>query len=270
MVKHGLAKGDGTMKKIMILLLALSWLTACNVVDANSRETTNQRFDREQRELKAQKTKSDELLSAQYAGGQPGSISVKGIVVDKSNGKTQLDARIKISQSRGASYRSDLKIKIATDDQSSRESLVTEVDSKLTNHLADDQTYVALGCSDVDPTLIHGLGKKNIEPLTKDVASVSANTVILCGKAHITYQFMTIAAHNLILMNAEISAKNNVGALTLIADNLLVVGRNKVQTQGSDAKSMVLPAPSLELNVLQAIDGDGILELNSVGGNCIQ
>jgi hypothetical protein len=258
------------MKKIMILLLTLSWLTACNVVDANSRETTNQRFDREQRELKAQQAKSNQLLSAQFVGGQPGQISVKGIVVDKSNDKTQLDTRIKISQSLGTSYRSDLKMKIASSNQSTRESLVAESDSKLTRTLTDDKTYVALGCSDVDPTLIAGLRKADIQALTKDVASVSANTVILCGKANITYQFITIAAHNLILMNADISAKNTVGALSLIADNLTVVGKNKIQTQGQDAKAMVLPAPSLELNVLKAIDGEGTLELNYVGGNCIQ
>jgi len=267
-VKRALEKGVIFMKKIMLLLMVLGCLPACNVVGTSANETMNQRFDRQQREQKIQQAQADQVMAAQYAGGQPGKIFVKGILVADSENKAQLDNRIQVSQTVGTSYKTALKMNPSAIDKNAQALLTPTADSLLTENLAQDKTYVALGCSSVDPSLISGLSKKSVEALSGSVAAISANTVIFCGKTDIKYSSMTVAAHHLILINAEISAKNAVGALSLIADHLVVIGKNKIQTQGLDANVSVLPAPALELSVLTAIDGEGSLKLSSVGGNC--
>lgn len=250
------------MKKIMISMIALSCLSACNVMDVNARETTNQKFAREQREDKAHE-QAEKTAAAQAAGGQPGKISVKGVVVFKN----QVNDHIQISQYPGAGANTDSKITATSIDKNSRVALSSTTDSKATDQLADDKNYVALGCKDIDASSVSGLSKKNVDEISKTVASVSANTVFLCGKAEITYQYMTIATHNLVLMNAEVLQKNSAGSLSLTTDTLTVLGKNKIQTQGLDSPSSVPAAPALELTVLKSIDGDGSLQLNSIGGS---
>jgi hypothetical protein len=259
----------------LILMSSSSLLMACNVLNTGSQETVNQRFAREQREQKEvqaqrqaeERAKASQAATVQYAGGQPGKISVNGVAVSHEGSHTLLDRRIKVTQTAGESDKTK-HAPLATIAATALPSFSEKKDSSLQS-LAQDKTYVAFGCNQVlDAHLTEGLQKKEVSQLTEHATAISAHTVFLCGRVKWNNPWTTISAHELVLVGATALMKGSTGQLSLLTEHLVLVGKNKIQTLGLNAAREVPAAPSLELTVLSAIDGEGSLELSSVGGNC--
>jgi hypothetical protein len=252
------------MKKLSLSLSALCCLCACNVV-SGVHDTANERYMREQNQAKAEK----QLQEVAYAGGQPGKIVVNGSVVNE-NGN--LDQRIKVSQRFGHSDRLQSQIVSAVEKKSAASGIqnVSQIISgvQATALPSSDRSYILVGCeSGVDPAWIAELSPRQIQQ-QKAGDIISANTVVICGKHLLNLSKMEIRTHNLYLKDASLIIQGKAGAIVVTTDRLVLNGKNRIETFGLDAVSNVAPAPSLELNVLQGLFGDGSLKLYSQGGNC--
>lgn len=236
-------------------------LSACNVVGGNH-QTDNERFRNQQNQNKTQIQQQIQM----YAGGQPGKISVNGTVVQNN----QIDGRIHIVQEFGSSQRLSDKIAILStksDDNevSNFKSFSKTVDSTQTEKLNSDHSYVQIGCNDINASWTAELKEAKGQA---DNEVISANTVVICGKKTLTPSSVTILAHTLYLKGATLEMRNASGSLKISADKVFLLGSNKIETVGIDATSSVLPAASIELNILQGLFESGSLKLTSTGGTC--
>ena len=112
------------------------------------------------------------------AGGQPGKISVFGIVAQEDANKIILDERISVSQVPGKSSSEIVTTRISKDNVAV---INSKFDAKTFEKLSADTTFVNLNCKQLDSSLIEGLTEAPSKPLSDGVLVISANTVVLCN-----------------------------------------------------------------------------------------
>lgn len=248
---------------ILVAFLPMIALSACNLkMPGDYQKETNEEIDKI---IKDNTRKTDEIKLNFEQGGQPGLITVAGIIVKN---KTEIDSRITVT-AKGGTGKDGVEVKVY-DSQQPQFSTEVEKAVDLKTNEKDEHLY-SIGC---DPTLVEKYAKRYSLTTEKDIPSpisdnllmVSGNTILLCGDlADMTkYVRVNFIAHRLVLSNLNFVTANPLGLLTLSANKLELRGSNKIMSKGITA---LLPALSLSLNVLKTIDStnDGKLELISIG-----
>lgn len=249
--------------KTTLLLIALSSLmmTACNVKSPDKiKDETDAIIKKSQQDM-------DELTSPLYRGGQPGKITIKGIIVKKDGDNTVLDERIKLEQI-GGKGNHDVSQTLVSD--KNKAVLSDSTDAKATSKLADSKKYINLGCTNLSTEEIDGLEEDSNKALTESVLILSAKKIFICGAQEISQSTVNLAADQLILKDASLKVKSTLGSLTLSAEKIELVGANTIATIGLDSTINVMEAPTIDLTVNSEISGEGTLQVTSTGGNCIE
>lgn len=178
-------------------------------------------------------------------GGQPGTITIQGAVVDKDG---RLNSLISVKADAGKG----LDGKRPAVDESSKPVIKVKTEMKeLTNQLAD-KTIVAIGeCNSEMVQRIANESGFKVVPFVEAKADevtqvVSANSVILCGKISFKKSLVAISAANLVLTNVSWDIVGDLALASLQAEKLILSDNNRITLT---AKPGSIIAPSFTLNV---------------------
>jgi hypothetical protein len=251
------------MKKINICIVATMLLAfaGCNVKSSDDVRKENDEI------IKKAEQNIDELTNFLYVGGQPGKITVKGIVVKNENSQTVLDERIKLEQIGGKGNRGVSQVMVS---DKNKAVLLDVGDVKSLEKSAEAKTFINLGCKDLKPEDVAGLTEQAPIVSTETVLSLSVSKIFICGQQSISQNFVALSGNEIILRNAEIIMTGSVGSFSMSANKIYINGKNKFGTNGVESTISVMDGPSLDVIINQEIHGDGSLDLQTVGGNCVQ
>jgi hypothetical protein len=251
------------------LIVTMTLMSACSV--KTDTKTTTDVTKKIEEDNKRNQDDIDNILNNPLfmAGGQPGKISVFGIVALEEADKIVLDERISVSQVPGKSSSDIVTTQISKDNMAV---ISTKFNTKSLEKLSADKTFVNLNCKQLDSSLVDGLTEVSSKPLSDGIFVISANTIVICKDLQFQSLTNSFSADHLVLVDVDSSlVGSNGGSISMNANKLTVVGKNKISTKGSDASGiMTLSAASIDLKVSKEIDGDGSLQLFSEGGNNIK
>jgi hypothetical protein len=213
------------------------------------------------------KKKTNDSINSLYLGGQPGKITVSGIVVQKQDDKTLLDERLAVNQILGNTYKDNSRNAVSEKNKPILIEAIEPDTSTNSSHTSPASEFVNLGCTNIGASDIEGLTEKKLE--ASQATLIWATKIFVCGKVILTSAFVNIQAEEMVLNNAEITQKNMVGALNVKTSKIKVEGSNKIETIGMDSIINVMTAPSIDLSISKEINGEGSLLIQSQGGNCI-
>jgi hypothetical protein len=204
-------------------------------------------------------------------GGQPGSVTVAGSIVQMENGKPQLSTRIKILQTGGRNTLGQLaEIKTENKAQLHSQLKLTRLD-----RIEERTDYLEIGCNTMLPEiagLIRGLRPLSINLEAKDSLDIKAKLVLLCGKIILPQAFVTIVTDHLVLMNTsyDLPSFNGVGFFSALTQKLTLNGSNQIIGKGLDSAGAIADGPSLLLATQKELLGQGTLDLKTIGGNRLE
>ncbi len=248
-------------KNILLMAIAATVIAGCNVKSSDDiKKETDEIIKKSQQDI-------DELTSSLYRGGQPGKITLKGIIVKKDGDKMLLDERIKIEQIGGKGSRGVSQTLVS---DKNKAVLLETSDVKVLSSANESKKYINLGCENLTANETEGLEQEPDKALTDSVLSLSAKKIFICGTPQITQSFVSLSADQLVLKNASLKIKAVVGSLNVSASKIDLIGTNLIETNGVDLAMSVMDAPSLDLLVANEIAGEGTLKIASTGGNCVQ
>ncbi len=256
------------MKKSLYIWTAIVLVAAGCSVKSSDGVKSNDDLQKETDEiLKKSQQDMDELTNSLYYGGQPGKITVKGLVVKKTKDQNQLDERISIVQKPGKGNKGVIQINVSEDNKAE---LNEVADVKPLATLKDSKTFINIGCENLSSADTEGLKEESKTGPSGPVLSLSATKIFICGPQALTQSFVSISAEELILKETALEVKSIVGNLNVSANKIFLEGKSTLKTSGVDSTNSVLQGPSLDLVVGSEIQGEGSLLLESLGGNCIQ
>ncbi len=209
----------------------------------------------------------------------PAIISLQGAGLVKDN-KEVAASKVKVSIELGKDQKEeDLADKTVLHTKLSNE----VVGKKDALAIADKlDTYVNLGCKQVDPKLIEGLKERkldsNKEEKAKDLVKVladakanvtaplfvRANTILLCDIAS-SAKVVNLIANRIIIQDLNFQNKG-LGYFTFRANNLVLIGRNTMSLAGDDSDATKVLSSYLTLAAAKEVSGEGYLEITSSGG----
>lgn len=257
-----------SLDAIVAPFLLIAFIIGCT----NPNDETDKILKQLDKDLQKQQEDMAKMTNFLYLGGQPGSININGSVVKSEGDKTVLDDRIKTSQKVGNSLvKSDaVTLNIAETNKATLSLKVDDKSAAALEKLSSGTEYINIGCNQLDTNLVEGLSETKLTALTLDIATISAKTIVVCGKVNLPYLFVILSADNIVLIDTDYSYINTFGSITLKANNLTLIGENKISTRGIDSTSSVIPAPSINLTIAKSILGEGSLLVSSVGGDCVK
>ena len=215
---------------------------------------------------------SDRLTEMLHQGGQPGIITLNGVVVTDTD---KLDSRITLSQTTGLTRTGSATA--LGKDLLVLNSLKAEDIEKINENskkLEDERTYLNLGC-ELAESEIAGLtevtANSNVVSNTAVMPLPSVSRVFICGEHDFSEKIvLKISASEIMLKDASIKMLKNPGGIGLTAKTLVLIGKNKISTVGQNDSGILYSAASINLTVTTEIYGDGSLSLESKGGNNIE
>lgn len=204
----------------------------------------------------------------QTDGGQPGKIDLNGVIVIDTD---KLDSRITVSLKAGLN-RAGAATALSKESSTSQTVIADEQAEDLKadfQKLQEIRTYINLGC-ELAESEIAGL-KDDTASITKTEASDSlkASRIFICGEHAFTKLITNIKASEIMLKDASVNVKKNMGSLKLEVGTLVLVGKNKISSIGTDDSGYISRAADLSISVVTEIYGDGELTIASSGGNNI-
>ncbi len=247
--------------KILVLAASVMLIAGCSVKSSDDVKKETDEI------IKKSRQDMEELTNSLYRGGQPGKITVKGIIVKKDGDQMLLDDRVKVEQVSGKGNRGVSQTMVS---EKNKAALTEAVDPKSLATLVESKKYINMGCENIPASEIEGLELEPGTAHTDSVISLSAKKIFICGEQKINQSFVTLSADKLILNNASLSIKGIVGNLSVSASNIVLIGSSSVATAGLESTISVMDAPSLDFTVATAISADGTLKIASTGGNCVQ
>lgn len=204
-------------------------------------------------------------------GGQPGVISFAGVIVQEvTQGHYDLlDQRFEASINTGRNVETNVNPEIA---ESNRVSFSTKIAQP--DQLAKAKTdghYISVGCNSVSPEYAGKLTPSESTLNDRGVRRVFAQTVVVCGTQDLLkgQNVMEITADHLVLIDLDSESKGAMGVISMRANKLTLVRKNKIATRGLDSEHMVLQAPWINITVAGSVEGNGWLVLESRGGDKI-
>lgn len=200
-------------------------------------------------------------------GGEPGKIQIRGQAVQLSaNNQMLLDNRITTSQTEGKNNSKVVKTEIS---DLSKTFLTNIYDNTTTVDAAKSEYYVNLNCDNLDLSLVAGL--KELKPV--DIAhkfEMTAKMVFLCKDVRFPMGMLSetsIFADSVVMTDVDTNFYGDLGGISIFANKLTLVGKNRLATKGLNQASMMLSAPEVIIEVHDSLEGSGTLEVSSVGGN---
>lgn len=253
---------------VVALVVAVIGLSSCSV---GLGKDTSDRTDKAIKKMNDDNKKliadlDDIIKNAIFtAGGQPGKITVSGIVVKESEKKVILDDRLSILQTPGKSRNKALTVITS---ESNKPVLKAFGTGDELEKVSSSTSYMNLGCAKLDPKQIQGLTELKLDLNTK-VVSASAKKVFICGDFETSLSVL-ISADSIIFDNANFVQTGFMDVMTTIRTKAItLIGNNRIKTKGISSSGIVLGAPAIDLVVAKDIFGEGTLEINSEGGECL-
>ncbi len=245
-------------KSFLMLAIASIAIAGCNI------KSNEERIKETDEIIKKAEQNIDELF---YSGGQPGQITVKGVIVKKDGDKMLLDDRIRIEQVGGKGKRGDAPTLVS---EKNKAVLSEEIDVQVLSSAIESVKYINLGCNDLTAQDTEGLTEELEE--TKIISAVAhpVKKIFICGTHQIPQAFLSLSADQLILKNTSLKLKDLTGNLNVSASKIELIGSNTIETIGVDSTLSIMVGPSLNLLVAHEISGEGTLKLSSIGGNYIR
>lgn len=258
------------MKKfvlIALIMLIVNSISSCNY--KNPADETNRKMDEI---VEKHRKENEEILKnleiAFSGGGQPGLITVTGVVVSVDS---SLNSRISTSALAGVGK--DGKIAVVADQN--KPVYKNEVSSERSIDFSSDKTIVSFGCDEkliADYAKNNDLEVKKILPTTDtEVVIISANTLYLCKDlAELPLQpNKIISSDHLMLEGVDYTLVGNIGSLNFTTNRLTLLGENKITTRGRATSMIVLSASAINLRVFEEFtpQDDGKLLLTSIGSD---
>lgn len=209
----------------------------------------------------------------------PASVSLQGAGLVKEN-KEVAATKVKVSIELGKDQKEeDLADKTVLHTKLSNEVIGKKDALAIADKL---DTYVNLGCKQVDSKLIEGLKEKKLDENKNEKAKdlvktlsdlqanitaplfVRANTILLCNIASST-KVVNLIANRIIFQDLNFQNKG-LGHFTFRANNLVFIGRNTMSLAGDDSDATKVLSSSLTLAATKEVSGEGYLEITSSGG----
>lgn len=136
--------------------------------------------------------------------------------------------------------------------------------------------YLNIGCDLKNDSRIEGLTELKNEPNefgitdTFGVASSLVDRIFICGKVDVKETVTVISANEIYLKDVQLLKEKSLGLISINTDLLSLDGNNLILTSGFDDVSPgFLSAPSIKLAVYEKVEGTGLLEFKSIGGNAV-
>ncbi len=254
-----------------LLLIGMMGLTSCirNPADINNDINNRLKEDNKKTEEENKKTEDDltQLTSWLIQGGQPGLITVSGIIVDAD---TKMDDRISVKSISGKGKDGTTPAVLS----SFKPVFITKIQKLDLAQQSKDGTLLALGCEEKVTAQMAKERNLQIQEFKKSentVMAVSAKVIMLCGDAKDIqgYQFIQVDADELVLMNVNLIHLGMLGGLTFNMNKLMLIGANKIESNGYDLSFTASMTPTIDLKVAQEISSadNGTLLLSSTGSN---
>lgn len=266
-----LKKGVLCMKKvnlISILLAGLVGLVGCSVKNPDDiNKDLDKKIQEDNKKNQDLQNTLNLLKKSTEQGGQPGNVKISGVIV-KDNSK--IDIRISLFSKSGVGK--DGTEPVVGD--KFKPAMSSKIEKLDISNLVEDKSLVTVGCNEKltdDFAKERALEVQKIpQPLTKDVMTIQAKTVVLCGKLDdVKFPYLTISADELILNSVDYIQSSFGGFTNLNTNKLVLMGKNQIQSKGVDTAMTVPMAPSIELNVVKEISSDeeGQLLIIAIGSN---
>lgn len=244
-----------SINKVILLSVSIG-LSACNV----------KKTEYTPPDIKVD-TKYEDILKSLKAGGQPGEISLNGVVL---NSDGTLDKRITIEQTVGSSAE---KTELSA---SSMPKFNADLKRKDNYKPSKYETYLNVGCDLKDDSRISGMTESKNKPneagITDTFGAVASmvDKIFICGKVEVNETVTVLNANEVYLDNVELSMSMPIGLFSITSDVLSIEGKNLISTKGvSDSTASLLPAPSIKLSIFEQVVGVGQLKLKSAGGDYV-
>lgn len=253
---------------ISILLAGLIGFVGCSIKNPDdiNKDLDKKIQEDNKKNLEIQNT-LNQVKKSMEQGGQPGYIRISGVIVKDD---ASIDMRISLFSKSGVG-KDGTEPAVGEKFKPTMSSTIEKLDI---SKLIEDKSLVAVGCNE---KLTNDFAKERAlevqkipQPLTKDVMTIQANTVVLCGNLEdIKFAYLTVSANELILNSVDYVQKNFGGFTNLNANKLVLMGKSQIQSKGIDTSMIVPMAPTIELNVVKEIssDEDGRLLIVAIGSN---
>ena len=257
----------GVLKPFIFIVFVSFSLTACNVAN-DSEETTSRAImqgSEQQKELEEAIELSRDLSSG---GGQPGAINVSGGVVKAGTDESDaLVSQILLDVSTGKGWKGtapdvEKDVQLSASVSAERQEKIDDI---------EEGTYINMGCNPDDYAIVANKEEKAVEkinPEGADVSVASAEIILICDSSPLDGQVITMAAKKIVMKDSTIGIEGT-GILSVLADSLVLEGKNLIKLEGKDGQSTAADGPSLELHVVEAT-GDGNLKIDSAGSNYVE
>lgn len=216
--------------------------------------------------LKGADKNGAEKTAAVCQGGQPGLIQIQGAVMKGEGAESKLDERLRVTGIAGLAADGTA----AALDKSSESKISSKITVEIaTTGLAENRDYINLGCPDQSKSAAEGLNEVKMQA-DKDVNIQRVNRIFICGKVSLTAAFNTLAADAVFLQDADLSvAQDSPATLEIHANTLNIKGRSAIHTKGRKPQvGKLARSAGISLAVVKEIQGDGSLDVGSVGGDC--
>jgi len=217
--------------------------------------------------IEKRKDSVEKVISSVYQGGQPGRISVNGIIVEKDSDQFLLDERLKLEQISGKNDKGQPAI--VSDSQKA----VLSEDAKEADlsDVTGSMSYINIGCETLSEDETKNLTEQTSAQAHDRVLFFKSKKIFFCGNHTFNKSllFVNIKAAELVLKDATIRIEPATTGINLSAKKLVLAGQNLIEAKGSDAPTVVLPGPSIQFTVTREIHGEGTLTLRTIGGNIV-
>jgi len=256
------------MKNLSLITLSLTAILGLSACGIKTAADVNKDIEKQ---LAEDKKKNEDLVNSVKVsfeqGGQPGVIKVAGVMV-KEDSKT--DARITVV-SKGGIGKDGTEAPVGA---KNKPTFNSKADDMKLESFNEKKNLIALGCD--EQLTADFAAKRSLEvepvpaPVTKDLMSISAKTIVLCGKmGDIRYSYIDFSADELILDQVDFTQTAISGWINFNTNKLVLLGANQLMVRGIPLSLTVSLAPSIEFNVLKEISSneDGKLLLSAIGSN---
>lgn len=256
---------------ILIVTLTSLIMTGCIRNPADEAKKDAERIveeakKRNQEIVEKNKDIIEQVITSLQQGGQPGRITVNGILVKHEGDEFILDERLNVEQFGGLS--SDKKSR-ATVSDSSKAVFSEEVKDTNLGDASTSKTYINFGCDNLSESETKDLIEQTNVQSRERILDLSAKKIFVCGNHAFNKSllYVNIRTSELILKSTAIVIEPAITGISLSAEKLYLEGDNVVESKGSDAPAAILPGPSIHLSLTREIHGEGKLTLRSIGGN---
>lgn len=210
---------------------------------------------------------AEKVITSLSQGGQPGQITVSGIIVKKDGDQILLDERLKVEQIGGKNADGhQTTVSDAYKADFSEEAKVSDF-----SQVTGLKTYINFGCENLSEAETKNLVEQtNVQAIDRHLF-LSATKIFFCGKHSFNKSllFVSLTASELVLKDTTILIEPAIYNITLNAEKLVLEGENLVEARGSDGPITIFPGPSIQFSLAREIHGEGRLTLRTLGGNIV-